>query len=289
MAVYGLPLPVNARLLATGDSRWQTTFNITNTLNIDTHAASELLVDTESSQLNLVYALGLPNDWMLRLEFGLMHHGAGYFDGWIYDYHDFLGLKQGDRANVAEDQFQIYVADNGNTLVDLQSAQTGVTDTQIQLGKQLSRDASHATSVWASLKLPTGDANKLTGSGHSDLALWLASQHLHGDTTQVYAQLGGLYMSDTQVLKSLHRHTAWFGNLGIRYTYNEWLALKTQLDVHSALYNSELDFLDSAIQLSFGGCISMNRQNTIDIAMSEDIKTNTSPDVTLNISWATYF
>jgi hypothetical protein len=289
VAVYGLPLPVNARLLPAGDSQWLTAFNITNTLNVDSADTSDLVVDTETTRLDLVYDYGLPDGWMLRLQFGVLHHGAGYFDSWIYDYHDFLGLKQGDRANVPDDQFQIHVSDNSSTLLNLQTATSGLTDTQIQLGKQLSRDTSHATSLWASLKLPTGDQDKLSGSGHGDFALWLATQQQNGDAIWIYSQLGGLYIPDTGVLTPLHRHNAWFGNLGISYTHNEWLQLKTQLDAHSPMYDSQLDFLDSAIQLTFGGTISLDKKNMIDIAMSEDIKTSTSPDVTLNITWAIQF
>ena len=289
ISIYGVPLPVNARLLPAGESRWLTSFNLTNTLNVDTTTNSELIVDTESSQLNLVYAYGLPNDWMLRLQFGVIHHGAGTFDSWIYNYHDLLGLKQGDRAFVTDDQFQIYISENSNTLLDLQTAQSGLGDTQVQLGKQMTTGNNSASSFWISIKLPTGDSAKLTGSGHTDLALWLATQQHSSENIWLHAQLGGLYMSDTNILESMHKRTAWFGNFGLNYAYNDSLQLKTQFDVHSALYNSRLDFLDTAIQLTFGGSYDFNKNNSIDIAVSEDIKTGSSPDVTLNISWATKF
>lgn len=285
VSIYGLPLPVNARLLAAGKDHWLTSFNLTNTINVDNTANSELIVDTESSQLDLIYTFGLSDDWMLRLHFGVTHHGTGYFDSWIYNYHDLLGLKQGDRDLIANDQFQIYVSENNNTLIDLQTAQSGISDTQIQLGYQLTRNTNSAASLWTSIKLPTGDSNKLTGSGSTDIALWLATQLQHNESIWFYSQLGGLTMHDTDVLKLMHQHTAWFGNLGLNYIYDEVLQFKTQIDAHTPLYNSQLDFLDTAIQLTFGGTITIDENNVIDIAMSEDIKTRSSPDVTLNVSW----
>ena len=96
-------------------------------------------------------------------------------------------------------------------------------------------------------------------------------------------------MRDTDVLKPLHKHTAWFANLGISYTYNELLQFKTQIDTHTALYNTPLDFLGTAIQLTFGGSIILDKENNIDFAVSEDIKTESSPDVTFNLSWITRF
>jgi hypothetical protein len=162
-------------------------------------------------------------------------------------------------------------------------------DTQVQLGKQITTEDNSASSVWISIKLPTGDSTRLTGSGHTDIALWLATQQQGNETTWLHAQLGGLYMSDTDVLKSMHKSTAWFGNFGLNYAYNNSLQLKAQFDAHSALYNSQLDFLDTAIQLTFGGSYDFDKNNSIDIAVSEDIKTGSSPDVTFNLSWAKKF
>lgn len=289
VAVYGLPSPVNARLLATGDSRWLTSLNITNTLNVDHSASRELIVDAETKQLNLVYEYGFRQDWLLRLQFSASHHNAGYFDSWIYDFHDLLGFKQGYRTLIPDDQFRIYVSDNGNPLLDLQTAQTGLGDTQVQLGRQITADTTSASSLWLSLKLPTGDSARLTGSGHADFALWLAMQQQFGDSIWLHGQLGGLYMSDTDILPTLHKQTAGLGNLGLNYAWSDSLQLKAQLDMHSPLYNSQLHFLDTAIQLTFGGTKAISKKHTIDVAMSEDIQTGTSPDVTLNITWAIQF
>ena len=285
VSIYGLPLPVNARLLPVDESTWISSFNLSNTLNVASSNNIQLRVDAESTQLNLVYAYGFSQNWALRLQGSVIGHRAGFLDSRIDNYHQLLGLKEGMRPYVETNQFQIYVRDGDNTLIDLQTSQTGLADMQIQLGTQLFSQADRATSLWASLKLPTGDSAKLTGSGATDVALWLATQTQLNPDTWLYADFGGLYMRDTDVLKPLHKHTAWFANLGISYTYNELLQFKTQIDTHTALYNTPLNFLGTAIQLTFGGSIILDKENRFDIAISEDIKTESSPDVTFNISW----
>lgn len=285
VAIYGFPLPVNARLLPANESQWRLTLNISNTVNIEETAALQLRVDAETHQLNLLYAYSVSDSWMLRLQGSITQLGAGFLDRWINDYHNLFGLKEGDRPYVDVNQFQIYVRSQSTTLLNLQAPQSGLSDLQIQLGTQLQKTANNATSLWISVKLPSGDSVKLTGSGATDFALWLSTQQQLESNTWLYATLGSLYMSDTDVLPSLHNHNAEFGNLGLSYSYNDWLQLKAQLDVHSTVYNTQLDFLDSAVELTFGGNIKVNAFNEIDLAVSEDIKYGSSPDVTFNISW----
>ena len=289
VSIYGLPLPANARLPAAGDSYSRTTLNVTNTLNLAESDSSQLHVDTETTQLAWLYAYTFAPDWMLRLQVSIIGHRAGLLDNWIDDYHQLLGLKEGMRPLVEPDQFQISVTDNGNTLINLQTSQSGFGDFQIQLGTQLSKAADSATSIWASVKLPTGSSEKLTGSGAADFALWLSTQQQLSTNTWFYADIGGLSMGNSEVLAPLHRSTAAFGNLGLVYNFNHWLQLKTQFDSHSAMYNTQLDFIDSALQLTFGGSITLDTSNTMDIAVSEDILSLSSPDVTFNFSWLTRF
>ena len=289
VSIYGLPLPANARLPAAGDSYSRTTLNVTNTLNLAESGSSQLHVDTETTQFTWLYAYTFAPDWTLRLQAGIISHRAGFLDNWIDNYHQLLGLKEGMRPLIEQDQFRIYVSDNGNTLIYLQTSQSGFGDFQIQIGTQLSKAEDSAASIWASLKLPTGNSAKLTGSGAIDFALWLSTQQQLSANTWLYADIGGLTMGSSDVLTPIHRSTAAFGNLGLVYNFNHWLQLKTQFDCHSAMYNTQLDFIDTALQLTFGGSITLDTSNTMDIAVSEDILSLSSPDVTFNLSWLTRF
>ncbi|NOQ87476.1 MAG: hypothetical protein GQ550_01000, partial [Gammaproteobacteria bacterium] len=64
---------------------------------------------------------------------------------------------------------------------------------------------------------------------------------------------------------------------------------KLQFQGHTSYYDqSQLTILGDTYFLTFGGTITINQCNQLDIAMSEDIKVNASPDASLVISWRSY-
>ena len=63
------------------------------------------------------------------------------------------------------------------------------------------------------------------------------------------------------------------------------VSLKVQLQAHSSYYrDSNLRILSDAYILNFGGTIYLDC-STLDIAFSEDIKVDASPDGSLLVSW----
>ena len=65
--------------------------------------------------------------------------------------------------------------------------------------------------------------------------------------------------------------------------------LKLQYQLHTSYYEqSQLMILGYANILTFGGTITINQCNQLDIAFSEDIKVDTSPDASLIINWRSY-
>jgi len=171
------------------------------------------------------------------------------------------------------------------TTFSLNSPQSSVGDVSFQVAWQAQQSTQSALSYWLSLKLPTGDARKLTGSGGTDIAAWTAGNYRLTGTRWIYGQAGLLFMSDGDVLKNSQKNWALFGNAGIKFQPWDALAFKTQLDFHSAFYDSDIEFLGDVIQLTFGGSYAINKKHKIDFAVVEDIKNGASPDVNFNISW----
>ena len=90
----------------------------------------------------------------------------------------------------------------------------------------------------------------------------------------------------------LPRVKDWAGYGSFSLIWKRWqsVALKTQLDFHTALYKSSLSELGKfSGQLSVGGTIAINKKMSLDIGVVEDIITDTSPDVVFHLSIRRHF
>ena len=287
--VYGLPTASPAELLHEKQSRLTSSFNITNTLNVQSSNTEQLLVDIETWQFSLTYDLGLSHDTMLRIELPYIAHSGGLLDSSIENYHQALGLPEDRRPDFPRDQLLISYNRDNTELAYLDQRQHTLGDISLQLAWQHSKSEDMSLSYWLGLKLPTGDSKSFTGSGHIDLASWAAFNYRTAETRWVFAQAGILYMSDSDILPELHNDWAGFAMLGIKFEPWEGIQLKSQLDMHTALYDSQLKFLGNVVQLTFGGSYLPDNKNRFDFAVAEDIQNSASPDVTFNLSWSKYY
>ena len=286
--IYGLPLPSQARLLTPGQSRFTPSLNISNTLNFEKRGQEALLLDIETWQLNLIYDLGIADNWMLRVQLPFIAHTPGLLDNPIDAYHQALGLPENLRPDFPQNQLHIQYSSSLASSLNIEQRQKSVGDISLQLAWQQYNNSNGALSYWLGLKLPSGDEKSLSGSGYTDIASWLAINHRLSDTRWLYGQAGILYMSGSRVLSNMHNNVAAFSTAGIKFEPWENLELKMQLDMHSAFYDSELQFLGDIIQLTFGGSYRF-RQHQFDFAVAEDIDSASSPDVNFNISWTHNF
>ena len=287
--IYGLPTATAARIIQPGQTRLTGSLNMSNTINAESPGNESLFIDVESYQFNVVYDYGLNPQWMLRLQLPLIKHSAGFMDDWIDRYHDLLGLPQNIRPAYPNDQIHIDYRNNGNQLLSMQQSAAGMGDVSLQAAYQARADDSGNLSYWASLKLPSGNSDKLTGSGSTDLAVWLAADRRLLDSMWLYANVGGIYMTDSEVLPEQHNNGALFGSAGMQFHPWKPVQLKLQLDGHTAFYDSATDFLGRVVQLSFGGTVIISKQSSLDIAVAEDIQTGASPDVNFNLTWRSLF
>jgi hypothetical protein len=148
--------------------------------------------------------------------------------------------------------------------------------------------------VRAALKLPTGDPDTLKGSGAADFSLRIAAND--GSTLSawgitLYATGGVLFLGKGEVLKEQQRDFAGFGTVGFGWSPLDWLALKLQLDLHSAFYrDSDVVVLKSDVcQLTGGFSFALPWKTTLDVGVSETITEETSPDVALHVTVRTRF
>jgi len=287
--IFGLPQATAARLPETHEQRWITSLNISNQIISQSTDNSRLFIDVETWQLNVFYDYVFRDNWMLRVQAPLISHRGGILDSAIDRYHQLTGLPRDIRPSIPENQINISYSEHDQLLLSIDSTQQAFGDISIQLAWQASKSAEQSLSHWLSLKLPSGDSNRLTGSGGTDVAIWSSFDHHLYENNWLYGQLGLLYMSNNEVLKQIHNKGAAFATAGIKFQVTESVELKTQLDLHSALFDSKIRYLDDVVLITFGGSYQPSNTDKVDLAISEDIDPGASPDVNFNISWWTYF
>jgi hypothetical protein len=196
-----------------------------------------------------------------------------------------LGLPSGDRPALPQNAFRIDYQRTGENLAHFSDGGAGIGDISIAGGYQLRATQSNAVSLWLNIKAPTGDSDKLTGSGATDAALNLAYEQKLSSRWTAFAQLNFAYLGNGDLLPEQQRSSMWSGTLTFDYHYSPALALTLQFDGHTAAYSdSNLPLLGSAWIMTLGGEYRWRSRWYLQVGVSEDIKVEASPDVNFVLS-----
>lgn len=291
--IYGLPAAESAMVQPAGQLWGALTLDVANSYLENGTSREKLLLDGEGERITLALRYGIGRELELGLDLPFVAYNGGVFDGFIEDWHEFFGLPQGDRPDAPEGRLHFDYARDGQERLRMDNSTFGLGDVRVSGGWQLYHDGSAnpaALALRASLKLPTGSSSRLTGSGSTDLALWVTGSSDYplpdswGHAT-LFAAAGAMAMTDGRVLKEQRENLVGFGSLGFGWSPADTFALKAQLSAHSAFYKgSEFSELtDPAMQLLFGGTLALSPRTTLDVALSEDVIVGASPDVALHL------
>lgn len=287
--IFGIPDSTEgAAVLAGGNSRWDVTFSTSSHSVIADAPAESLTLDGETRRLSLDYRRGLGGGWEIGMEAPYLWHESGGLDEFINNWHRWFGLPDGDRDTRPPDELEFVYADAGGTRVALTRNSNGFSDVRLFGGWQFATNADRSLALRLGVKLPTGDSGALAGSGGTDVSIGLAA-----DYTQLFgiADLQGFYrvaavhVGEPELLADRYRE--WVGHLsfGVGYRLNDTVELRVQSVSRTALYESELEPLGEASSaLVFGGHIAFGERLSLGIAVAEDIKVMSAPDVTFQLS-----
>jgi len=242
---------------------------------IQNSGAESLVVDAETREARFTLQRTITDRFALQLQLPYRYTGGGNLDGFIDSWHDAFGMSEGARAALPSDQIDIFYSRAGSSQLDMTAAADGLADIQAALGYQI----NPSMTAWLNVKLPTGDADKLTGSGATDVSLLLAAQHRIGDRWSVFGQGAVTWLGDGELLPARQRSIVWSGLAGMSLRAWRGLSLTAQVDAHTAAFDSNLDFLNEALVLTVGGDYLFASGWRLDLGVSEDIAVEHSPDV----------
>lgn len=271
--VFGIPRAQGVDLLGRGNTQWDATLDLTSHFESSEDGGESIFIDGETARLAIQGRYGVNDNWNLGIEVPWVHHGAGFLDHFIIEWHDVWGFPQQGRDRVPEDDFTYRYDRDGVTRFDIDSSTAGLGDIIVSAQRAMWRGPGSAGVLHAQLKLPTGSADKLTGSGAPDAGAGIELSRRWRDEWHSMFRAGVVYLGEGEVLPDLQRSWAAYGGLDVVWRPVRPLSLRVQFDAQSAPYeNSELAELARwSGLLTTGGTWHITRRTALDLAVVENV------------------
>jgi len=256
-----------------------------NAIDNDTSSGEQIVWDGEDAQYTLRFRYGVAEGLELGIDIPYIQHSGGYLDSFIRHYHDLMGFPNDRQEQFDRNQIDYQITDNGTVVYAMDEPHSGLGDIRISGAVPLFRESlggQRHLAVRSLIKLPTGDSEYLLGSGGTDVAVGLAYsdyQTLRCLKSVLAAHAGMIYLGDAEVMQSIQQPVAGYGGVSVDWLAFDRLDLLLQLDVHSAFYDSDLKQLGSSVQLLAGGTLHMPGAVLLDFGISEQLITDSTPDV----------
>lgn len=282
IAIYGLPLAESGALMAAGQHKLQFSADIANSFRVQSKGDEDLWLDGETVTGRLAWRYGVNAHWEVGADLPLLHHGGGVLDRAIDRYHQVFGFDRAGRDEVEHNQLHYQYDKNDRTLVLVDRSGAGVGDLVLKAARSLHTTETRALAARFSLKAPTGDSDRLYGSGAWDVAAGLhwADNQSFGEKLGYELSAGVLYTGNGDVLTDQRRNTVGYGSAMLAWQVVKKAVIKIQLDMHSSFYRSGFRELDAfSGQLSIGSSIQLAPRWQMDVSFSEDIVVDTAPDI----------
>jgi hypothetical protein len=283
--IFGLPFYPDQTGPAAGDWELGAELYLVKHADFSNKGGEAIELDGESYFLNLGATVGIAPRWRAGIDVPVIHHGGGFMDSAIEGWHDLWGLSNSGREG-PRDQLLIGYAENGDVVYLLDDSTTGLGDVRLWSSYALLESGPSRVSVRATLKLPTGDADDLTGSGATDLAIDVAASHsfaLDESRLLVSAYAGLLALGDGDVIERRQEDLVPYGGLGVVWELNPRWDLLAELQMQGEYFDSRLDELGgTSTQLSVGVRYLWPSSGTeLVVSLVEDLVSDTTPDFTV--------
>jgi hypothetical protein len=286
--VKGLPVAESVRVNQPGQFSARLGFDISNIASDNSQVDEAIVLDGETYVATIGLRYGLAEHLQIGIDTPWIWQNKGFLDGFIENFHDFFGLPNSDRDNMSKYKINYDYTHSDGDNFHLNDKSNGIGDIRLLATWQWLDMEQAAANLQASVKVPTGDADKFTGSGGWDISLALSAQRdfpLEKGSASIWGGVGASWLGDGDLLQDRVENWAASGWLGAGWSPLDWLGLKLQLDSNSALYDSELREIGKpALTLTMGGTIGLGEATALDIGVGEDLAVCRSQDVSFNLN-----
>ena len=299
--VHDIPEATGALTAPKDQFLWSSTFDMASISSEDlkslppsnAQSNESLLLDGETyrAAFKLRYGLSEQSDLSITLPF--IAHSGGFADNAISGWHKTFGLPDGNRVNRPDNTLDYRYHRNGQNLIELNQSTKGLGDIRLDYRYRINRDCNNSSKkagsnpirslIQMGIKLPTGNQGRLTGSGATTLSTSIQLMQTHianAKNWSWHASGGALWISGGGLLNSIKNDWVFYGSGGISWQATDNIALKMQLESHSAIYKSSTEELGHTTgQLVIGLSAKISPRTIIDLYFTEDVVLHSSPDI----------
>ena len=245
--------------------------------------SSALVMDGSTTVASLALRGGAGARWEWGLEVPYVHHGGGFTDGFIEEFHDLFGFPDGARHAAPRNRLDYRVIDEGGTVVEITGSEGHLGDVRAWVGYRVHRTPGREAVLRMMIEAPTGEVEDLSGSESTDAALWLelvdvrALERLNTTITLaagVTAPGGGGVLAEERHDLVPHAH------LGLHYPLGRRVTLRGQIEGHADVADSRVPHLaEGGLLGTLGSSIRLSPEWRLDLALVEDLTPHRAPDV----------
>ncbi len=289
--LFLLPIPTSAAILARNRARFDFDVAVPNNFTIVNEA--NYYVDFEEQRYTLGYSRGIGGGQELSLSVPYIQRDGGFMDAVIDAWHHAFHFYGRGRGNVPEYQvlFRVRDAKSGKVFVDTANTVSGLGDTVLEYRRAIiggepgyrngKRDARAITlSARALLKLPTGSAPNLLGSGATDGGLGLSATARPFGRVAFNGNLTYVLNGKARIDGLMNRSTSLHSVLGLEWLMDGRTSFVFEVDDSPAPNQTGSSFVDRRRQgIYFGFWRQVNKRENVYLAGGE--KVGMSPDFTL--------
>jgi Protein of unknown function (DUF3187) len=280
VSIFGLP----AWDTVSPGNRFGTLFEVANHYRMSVRGSDRVVLDGETQRTTLSFSHGFDRGWSLGAEVSYYRVNGGFLDNAIDAWHSLFNLPDEGRNFRPEDQLQFLLSRNNDTFFVLDHARSGIGDVQLKFARTLRGE--RPLIVEAAVKLPTGDATLLSGSGSTDVSLTLLKSVpllARRRAAGYFWGVGVVHAGTPDGIEFDSQHWVYTGIFG--GTWQPWpkFGLKAQLDFHGRFYDTPLEEFGSDATLASFGAWRSTRHGNLDFAIVEDLAVSTAPDVVLQV------
>jgi hypothetical protein len=287
-----------ADIVPSGKFRLSLNHDLSSNHTVSSNPREQITLDGETHRLAFSARYGLAPRWEVGIEIPYLVQGGGFLDGFVINWHNAFGLPQGGRDSAPKNRLNYSYRKDGIHKLQMDQAGSGIGDVSLTGGFRLydtsSRDSLDRLALKAAVKLPTGESSYLRGSGGTDLLLQLCGSMINFSewgSLGLFGSVGGLLMSDSDILHDQHNPLAAVGTLGLGWGPSARISFKVQLTANTPLYrgSSLNEISKSSLLLISGGAIHLPGNYLLDIGVSEDVAVTTAPDVSFHLGLSKRF
>ena len=253
----------------------------------------QYFLDMETSRISFLFVYGLTDDLQVDVEIPYLSFGGGFQDGLIENFHDTFGLGQDGRESFHQNDTTFALFLDGNKLFRSSFAYAGVGDVVVSAKLPIYGGGKFAPmlGVRLSLKLPTGDPDRLLGSGNVDYGFNFTSSFAF-DGSSLHTNFGAVFPGGWDLVPGLKPDpiysvlVAWefvpHGNPDISYLVQDLVQTPT--------FGSSTDTELSEVlhEISLGMKVDLTKNLRVTLALTENHKTlNNSPDIGFHVGLTT--